>query len=131
MKPRLFFTLFVLILSSNSFSQSLIFCESVDKYGHEINPADTFDISWQGGTLCVLLKTGHTLNTDSVNLEIYDVDSAGEAVLNGKITIDVQKNWLFCWKKLLFKDDGRYKINAYSAENILLGTGELFIRKEK
>ena len=123
--------LFLLCLNGTSIQgQTLTFCESVNKYGKAINPADTFDVAQEGSMLTVLVKPGHSLNTTLVKYEIYYVDDTA-AIYNNTETKEVQGNWLFCWIHLFFKDEGRYRIRALAEDNSLLGTGEVYIKLDK
>ncbi len=133
MKPRHFFfccMIFLSVHATDASSQSLIFCESADKYGKAINPADTFDINPEGGMLTVLLKPGHALNTSLINYEIYYF-SDSVSLYNNTEQKEVQSNWLFCWIHLFFKDEGKYRVRALDAEKNLLGTAEVFIKADK
>src|ERR1035437_534374 len=121
--------LFMLFTISISYGQTITFCESVDKYGKAINPSDTFDIDTAGSAICILLKPSGPLNTLVVQYEIYSYDENDSLVLNNMLRQDVQKNWLFCWQRLSFRDSGRFKINAYTLDNVLLGSGEVVLLK--
>jgi hypothetical protein len=116
---------------SLSEGQTITFCESVDKYGKAVNPADTFDIDTAGSAICILLKPSEQLNTLVVQYEVYYYDDKDSLVLNNMLRQDVQKNWLFCWQRLSFRDAGRFKINAYNSDNVLIGTGEVVLVIQK
>ena len=127
-----FIVLIMCFIFSATSGQSVIFCENVDKYGKPTNPADTFDIDTSGSAICILFKAGGPLNTTEVQFEIYYYDDNDSLILNNTLTQNVQKNWLYCWQRLSFRDAGKFKIYAYNASHELLGAGEvvLIIRKE-
>ncbi|MEI6817479.1 MAG: hypothetical protein WCL14_12785 [Bacteroidota bacterium] len=112
---------------SSALSQSLIFCESVDKYGKPNNPSDTFDVDTSGSIITVLVKPGHSLNTSYIQYEIYAFDDT-LAIYNNMERQDVHCDWLFCWQRFSFKDEGKYRITAYTDDNVTLGSGELYIK---
>lgn len=122
--------LLFLFAISNIHAQTIIFCESVDSYGKPINSADTFDVSQQGGMLTVLLKPGHQLNTTVILYQIYSFEGT-TSELNNIERSEVEENWLFCWIHLNFIEEGKYRIKAFSADNVLLGTGDVYIKVDK
>jgi hypothetical protein len=123
-------TIILLLLVTNIQSQSIIFCESVDAFGKPVNAADTFDVSPQGGMLSVLVKPGHPLNTDVIFYQIYSIYGASPE-LNNIERQEVQGEWLFCWIHLNFNEEGKYRINAVSADNTVIGTGDVYIKVDK
>lgn len=101
------FALF-LLSNSNSYSQTLYFCEGVDNDGYPISAASTFNISSNGSYLYVLARLPFKAECNSMKLVIYrngDYDNT--------IYIDTEYDWTWFWKKVTFYKSGNYDIYLY------------------
>lgn len=111
-----------LFSNSNSYSQTLYFCEGVDDDGYPISAASTFNISSKGSYLYVLARLPYTAECRSMKLVIYrngDYDNT--------IYIDTEYDWTWFWKKVTFYKSGDYDIYLYDCYDLSLVSKSLRI----
>ena len=124
-KLQSFFLMFLWIILfgsfSATFSQEVIFCESVDDNGNPNNASTVFTIPQKGGYLDVLVKgikdTKHVAYIISFNNQ-YD----------NTITQNTEVNWDWCWKEITFYDPGNYLIKVYDDKNSFVASGNVRIK---
>jgi len=114
------FSLFFITESASS--QTMYFCEGVDKSGYPITESSVFNISSSGGYLYVLVRLPYEIACRSVKLEIYRNGN-----FDNTIYIDTEKNWEWFWKQITFYKTGNYKIYAYDCFDYLLTSGSVKI----
>lgn len=112
MKIKLFLLLLPFILFYNySYSQRVIFCENVNNYGRPIGSSNSFQISNQGGYICILYVQPDSFLTDSLHFEIYR---------NGKYfktySSFVERDWGYFYQRIKFTLDGNYTIYVINNE---------------
>jgi len=122
----LFFTL--LLLSGNLKSQTLYFCESVDRGGYPVTESSVWNISRDGGYFDFLVRLPYDLNCRSVRYEIYKVDSYGSEVFDNTITQDTERDWRWFWKQVTFYSTGKFNIYVYDCNDYLLASGSVRIQ---
>ncbi len=115
MAKKILFVVFlvttIFILNSNSFSQTLYFCEGVDKKGNPINESQTFYIPSGGGYLYFLVHVPYDISCETVYYDIYEVDNYYNETYNTTITQeDLNPSWNWFWKKVTFYTPGYYHI---------------------
>lgn len=111
-----------LFSNSNSYSQTLYFCEGVDDDGYPISAASTFNISSKGSYLYVLARLPYAAECRSMKLVIYrngDYDNT--------IYIDTEYDWTWFWKKVTFYKSGDYDIYLYDCYDLNLASKSLRI----
>lgn len=111
-----------LFSNSNSYSQTLYFCEGVDNDGYPISAASTFNINSSGGYLYVLARLPYQAECSSMKLVIYrngDYDNT--------IYIDTEYDWTWFWKKVTFYKSGNYDIYLYDCYDLSLASKSLRI----
>ena len=112
-----------LIVSSVSFSQSLIFCEKVSQDGKPEKPSHIFRIGHDGGFFQFLAILDKPVNTMEVKMDIFRVDETGKESFDATVTVKVQKEWVWFSREVSFFKSGDYTVYAYTAEDKLLCTG--------
>jgi hypothetical protein len=125
-----FLSLIFLFLLSVSFvsAQSLYFCEDVDDDGYAINSSNTFTITEDGGSLNVLCRVGYEVDTYSVEYRIYKVDSDGDETYDNTIYQDVEPEWVWFYKEIIFYSDGKYNVYVYTDDDEYLTSGTVRIK---
>jgi hypothetical protein len=109
--------------ASVSYSQSIYFCEGVDKSGYPISESSTFNIPSSGGYLYTLVRLPYEAACREMKLVIYrngDYDNT--------IYIDTEKDWTWFWKKVTFYKSGSYTIYAYDCFDYMLTSGSVKIQ---
>jgi hypothetical protein len=118
-----FLVLAFFVLSGNSNSQTIYFCEGVDDNGYPITESDVFNISRDGGYLYVLVRLPYEVACRSVRFEIYNGGN-----YDNTIYLDTEKNWTWFWKKITFYNSGRYTFYAYDCFDYMLVSGSVRIQ---
>jgi hypothetical protein len=114
--------------ASKSFSQSMYFCEDVDKNGNPISSSSTFNIGKSGGYLDVLVKLPYAVGTYAVRYDVYSVDYYGSEKFENSFVQDVQPDWAWFWKQVTFYDNKTYNVYAYDSNNNFLASGQVGIK---
>lgn len=122
MKKIILFSLFI-FLGHFSFSQSMTFCEKVTQDGKPENPSHIFRIVKSGGSFQLLAILDKAVNTKLVKIDIFKVDENGKETWDASVDVDVENDWVWFSKQLIFYKGGDYTVYAYTAEDKLLCTG--------
>lgn len=92
-------------------SQTLYFCEGVDKSGYPITESSTFNIPRGGGYFYFLVRLPYEVGCRSISYDIYKVYSDYSEDYNTTITQDdMGLDWTWFWKKVTFYDSGYYHV---------------------
>ncbi|MCX8056427.1 MAG: hypothetical protein N3F03_02310 [Ignavibacteria bacterium] len=119
--------LLLVLVVNQSFSQTLFFCDSVDKEGNAITPATSFNISPKGGYLYFLVDLGFEVGTDEVYYEIYRVDTKGKEIYDRTIYKEVDPKAKKFSHQVMFNSPGKYNIYVYKGDGIYLTSNSLRI----
>lgn len=119
----IFAAVVLMISTAASNSQSIYFCEGVDKSGYPISEASTFNIPSSGGYLYTLVRLPYEVACREVKLDIY---RNGE--YDNTIYIDTEKDWAWFWKKITFYKSGNYSIYVYDCFDYMLTSGSVKIQ---
>ncbi|MBS1518406.1 MAG: hypothetical protein JSS91_10005 [Bacteroidetes bacterium] len=131
---RILFSIAVLslILLAGNFkiakSQTLYFCEDVDKDGYAVSQSSVFNISSKGGYLKFLTRLPYPISTSSVSYEIYLVDTEGNEKYESTIYQDVESSWTWFWKEVTFYSAGRYNVYVYDGDKNFLTSSQVRIQ---
>lgn len=115
-------------LNNKAVSQTIYFCESVDKDGYPIGESTVFNIGSGGGFLKVLTRMPYEVNTSTVRYEIYKVSSSGSETYDNTIYQDVQTSWVWFWKEITFYSAGSYNIYVYDGNGTYLTSSKIKIQ---
>ncbi|RPI18527.1 MAG: hypothetical protein EHM58_04950 [Ignavibacteriae bacterium] len=118
----------LVILSGEVTSQTLYFCESVDRDGYPITESSVFNISRSGGYFTFLVRLPYAIKCNSVRYEIYKEDSRGNEVYNTTIYQDTERDWVWFYKEVTFYDPGRYNVYVYDCYDYLLTSSSVKIQ---
>lgn len=110
-------------------SQNLFFCESVDEYGDPVNESDYFTISLDGGYLDFLVQMDYRVGVNLVCFKIYKVEN-GKEIYDNSIWQDVEPNWTWFWKEIIFYEDGIFNVYVYDEKENFLASGTIQIEYE-
>lgn len=119
----LFAAMVLVFAAAESSSQSIYFCEGVDKSGYPISESSTFNIPSSGGYLYTLVRLPYEVACREVKLVIYrngDYDNT--------IYIDTEKDWTWFWKQVTFYKSGSYSIYVYDSFDYMLTSGSVRIQ---
>lgn len=131
LKLKILVFLFIVIssfTSNQTYSQTLYFCEGVDKDGYAIESASLFTISKSGGYLYFLCRIPWEISSRTVSYTIYKVDDYGYETFVETLYQDTERNWTWFWKKYTFYNSGTYNVYVYDGSNNLLTSGTVNIR---
>lgn len=132
MKKLLFLLAFlsvISIFSSTASSQTLYFCEGVDKSGYPITESSTFNIPRGGGYFYFLVRLPYEVGCRYVSYDIYDVYSDySENYYTTYTQEDMGVDWTWFWKKVTFYDSGYYHVYVRDCYGTTLASSYLTIR---
>lgn len=117
---------FFLFISGITYSQVLYFCESVDEYGEPVNSSNNFTISYDGSYLDFLVRMDSSVGVGSVCYKIYEVKN-GKEIYDNTIWQDVEPEWTWFWKEIIFYEDGLFNVYVYDEEGNFLASGTIEI----
>ena len=120
--------LFVFISVINIYSQSLYFCEEVDEDGYAVNSSSTFTIPEDGGSLNILCRVGYDVDVYSVEFRIYEVYSDGSESYDNTIYMDVEPDWIWFYKEIIFYRAGKFNVYVYTEDDDFLTSGTVKIK---
>lgn len=123
----LFSIIFFITITSVS-AQSLYFCEDVDEDGYAINSSNTFTITEDGGSLKILCRVGYEVEAYSVEFAIYEVDSDGNEVYDNTIYMDVEPDWVWFYKEIIFYRAGKFNVYVSTDEDEFLASASVRIK---
>lgn len=110
----MFSLLFLLVMGLCVSAQSTIqFCVQVSKGDSCVKPAKEFDVSQQGGTISMLVKTDGPVATTQLRYKIYFLDNYGNEELSQTINQLTADDWTYAWQDVVFYDAGTYKVKVY------------------
>lgn len=118
----------ITLLSNESNSQSLQFCEDVSSDGDPISSSSVFNIGTKGGFLKFLTKLPYRVGTSSVYYEVYRIDGDGNEKYDNTIYQDVDPSWTWFWKEVTFYDAGRFNIYVYDSAKNFLASSQIRIQ---
>ncbi|QQS37675.1 MAG: hypothetical protein IPM56_06905 [Ignavibacteriales bacterium] len=121
----LILTLFTL---SSVNAQSLYFCEDVDEDGYAINSSSTFTITEDGGSLKMLVRMGEDVDVYGVYFKIFEVDSNSDESYDNTIYQDVEPDWTWFWKEIIFYRSGKYNVYVYDEYDEYITSGTIKIK---
>ncbi len=105
-------------------SQSLHFCQSVDEYGEPVNESEYIKISSDGGYLDFLVRTDSRIGVNSVYFKIYKIKN-GKEIYDNTIWQDVEPEWTWFWKEIIFYEDGVFNVYVYDENGLFLASGTI------
>ena len=108
-----------------SFSQQMLFCESVDANGKPSGTSTAFSISSQGSFLNILVKLDQPLSYSKVLYDIYRLDSLGKEKFESSNELPVEPGWTWFNKGFTFFQAGQYVVYVYDESEKLIVTGRL------
>lgn len=113
---------------SNSYSQSLQFCEEVTSDGVPVKASSVFSINSKGGYLKCLTSLPYRVGTLSVSYEVYKIDADGNETYSNTIYQDTDPSWTWFWKEISFYDASGYNIYVYDSEKNFLASAQIRIQ---
>jgi hypothetical protein len=123
-----FLLLTLVVLSGELKSQTLYFCEGVDKDGYPQTESSVFNISRDGGYFYFLVRLPYAINCKSVRYEIYKENSSGGEVYDNTIYQDTERDWVWFWKQVTFYSPGRYNVYVYDCYDYLLTSSSVRVQ---
>jgi hypothetical protein len=115
--------------SKNVKSQTLTFCESVSDDGKPVNESDVFYINKDGGSLYFLVNLPSDVNCTFITYKFNTIDKYGNEEYSTTITQDnMQENWTWFYKKIIFYDAGTYMIYVKDCNSKLLTAQKITIK---
>ncbi len=121
------FTVFLLFISLQSFSQKVIFCESVTGAGTPVNEAGEFSIGDKGGFFKILVKLNKQLEATNVVFDVYLMKDNRET-LDNSLKMDVKRGLTWFYKEITFFKPGEYHVYVYDDRDQILGVGRVKIK---
>jgi hypothetical protein len=101
----------------------------VDEYGDPVNESDYFTISLDGGYLDFLVQMDYRVGVNLVCFKIYKVEN-GKEIYDNSIWQDVEPNWTWFWKEIIFYEDGIFNVYVYDEKENFLASGTIQIEYE-
>lgn len=124
----LFLAVTLFVFSGSLRSQTLYFCESVDRDGYPITESSVWNISRDGGYFDFLVRLPYDLGCRSIRYEIYKIDSYGSEVYDNTIYQDTERNWRWFYKQVTFYSTGKFNVYVYDCNDYLLTSGSVRVQ---
>jgi hypothetical protein len=121
------FLLFLLLIPIHLFSQEVIFCEQVDKFGNPKNAATEFTITSEGGFFKILVKLKKEVNASNIIFDVYKLKDTKE-VFDNSLKMEVKPGVTWFYKEITFFKEGTYVVYVYDERDKLLGVGKVLIK---
>lgn len=87
-----------------------------------VGQSTTFTLDPGGNNLYVFVKSGRTIDTEEVILDIYKDDGTGNYSYKDSMNFTVTSTWELLWLKYFFTEAGSYEISVYTKENVWINT---------
>ncbi|MFM7218175.1 MAG: hypothetical protein ACKO1U_09170 [Bacteroidota bacterium] len=108
-------------------AQKVEFCEQVTQQGECIHAGSFFRVTDKGGRLQVVVHSAAPLAGDKAVLDLFFKDDSGKEKFESTIKVDVQPDWMWFSRQLVFQRPGEYVVYAYDSKGNLIGTASLTI----
>jgi|SRR4030095_726800 hypothetical protein len=127
MIKKLLFSAIVVIaffaIMGSSKSQSLSFCESVDRDGYPITESSVFNIRNEGDYVTALVRLPYEVACYGVRYEVYR-----NGTYDNTINQDTERNWVWFYKQISFYKTGTYTVYVYDCNDYMLCSGTVKIQ---
>lgn len=112
MKLKLIFLLLNFsVICHSVFSQKLIFCENVAQNGRPLGTSNSFQITKEGGYVCVVYSQPESFTTDSLHFEVYH-----NGIYFKTFSSKVEKEWDYFYQRIKFIYEGIYTVYILNSE---------------
>jgi|GEM_PF-2715883 len=115
-----------LLFSAVVSAQTLTFCDYVSSEGECSGEETAFYSDSASIDVKVKITMTEAVNTNRVDLKIYKMVDSVETY-DATIPIDVQTDWGWFYRGVVFYEDAQYKIYAYKADGTYLCSGTIDI----
>jgi hypothetical protein len=101
-------------------------CSYVDGNGKTTTAQNIFTIR-DGDELKMLVNSDKNLETSRLDYKIYRVSSSGYASYDVTISQDVETNWVWAYKGIIFHSAGFYLIKVYTRDGTYMCENLVYI----
>lgn len=115
------------LMTLNSFSQELVFCEKVDGSGKPFNTSTAFTISKKGGAVELLISSPLAFGNRQLTIDLFLLDKQQHETFENTIRLKVEPSWTWSVQSMTFYKAGTYVVYAYDEYGKLLGTRQVEI----
>jgi hypothetical protein len=125
-KKLLFFVIIVigfLAAENSSNSQTMYFCEDVDRNGYPITESSVFTIRNEGDYFYVLVRLPYDVSCYSIRYEIYR-----NGAYDNTIYQDTERNWQWFYKQISFYKSGTYTVYCMDCNDYTLASGTVTVK---
>jgi hypothetical protein len=124
---RLLFLLFACVyLQAATGQTTLRVCNYADGDGKTTTAQNTFTIR-DGDELKMLVNSDKTLETSKLDYKIYRLSSSGYSSYETTISQDIENNWVWAYKGIIFHSSGFYLIKVYKRDATYLCENLVYI----
>ena len=120
----------LMLIKFSSAQYSLTFCEGITTEGKPIKASNSFMIGHTGSILKLLLKADNRLNSEQMDFRIYYINDSGKEEELSKLPQNVQPNWNYAWKEVVFFDAGTYRVKVYNSKGSYLTSANLSVKQQ-
>lgn len=124
---RRYLFLFVFLLTTATFSQSITFCEGVTEKGAPIKASEVFSISANGSYFYFLVKLPYTVSCEKVSFEIYRIEEDYESY-ETTISMDTKPDWAWFYKQVTFYQSGWFRVYVRDCSETVLTSGVVQVK---
>lgn len=134
---RKYLLLFIFVVATTSFAQTLTFCEKVSEKGSPINEATVFNIPKGGGYFYFLVNLPYTVGCEEAYFDIYRLDNydpnypsmegEGES-FETTISTATKADWVWFYKQVTFYKTGYYRVYVRDCGDSFLASGVVQIK---
>jgi hypothetical protein len=118
------------LVSISLFSQTLSFCKNVDQNtGSLIGENSSFTFKEDSGSIILYVKLPYDVLCSVIFYDIYSFnESTQQDQFEATITQDVEENWTYFYKAVMFYKSAKYKIRVFDCLDEELVTNVVIIK---
>jgi len=105
----------------------MVICNDIDRAGVCSGSTSAYQMADSTGPImCVgiFADSTKTLGTEGIVIKVYKITDGKEVRFGSDFIKETQKNWTFCWRRILFWEKGSYIVKAYDQDEKVICTAD-------
>jgi hypothetical protein len=119
--------LFLVLNISFVYSQKMVICNDIDRQGKCSGETKEYQMADSTGPImCVgiFADSAKTLGTEGIVIKVYKITDGKEVKFGSDFIKETKKDWIYCWRRILFWEKGSYIVKAYDQDEKVMCTAD-------